>query len=70
MERKHMIEKLQLRDKQIVLLPFVRFSEEIIQTDGKMNDPSAEVTCWLAFSLLFHSSQTIIPDTHSSPIHP
>lgn len=49
MERKQIIEKLQLRGKQIVLLPFVRVSEEIIQTDGKMNDPSAEVTCWLAF---------------------
>lgn len=49
MERKQIIEKLQLRSKQIVLLPFVRVSEEIIQTDGKMNDPSAEVTCWLAF---------------------
>jgi len=44
MERKQIIEKLQLRGKQIVLLPFVRVSEEIIQTDGKMNDPSAEVT--------------------------
>lgn len=50
MEWKQIIEKLQLRGKQIVLLPFVRVSEEIIQTDGKMNDPSAEVTCWLAFS--------------------